>query len=112
MNMREFLQELDAIKGQLSYDAQTFLQELIEKNASESVLTEKGQKILAAMANNKEAYMNTFSSKQLGELLFMSARSVSGSMRKLIAEGYAEKVGVSPVSYRITETGEELAKSF
>lgn len=112
MNMREFLKELDAIKGQLSNDAQTFLQELIEKNTNESVLTEKGQKILAAMANNKEAYMNAFSSKQLGELLFMAARSVSGSMRKLISEGYAEKIGVNPVSYRITEEGEELAKSF
>ena len=34
--------------------------------------------ILISMSNNKETYLGVFSSKQLGELLFMSARSVSG----------------------------------
>ena len=62
------------------------------------------------MAEKSEAYMNVFSSKQLGELLFMSARSVSGSMRKLVTEGYVEKAGSNPVTYKLTENGATLAK--
>lgn len=112
MNMVEFLKEIDTIKEQLSYDAQTFLQELIEKNSGSSLITDTGKKILTAMKDNKDAYMNTYSSKQLGELLFMSARSVSGSIRKLVTEGYVEKTGTNPVVYRITESGEVLAKDF
>ena len=59
---------------------------------------------------NKETYLNVFSSKQLGELLFMSARSVSGSMRKLVTEQYVEKSGTNPVTYKLTENGKVLAK--
>ncbi len=112
MNMIEFLKEIDTIKEQLSDEAQTFLQGLIEKNSSESVLTEAGQKILKAMLDNAEKYLNSFNAKQLGELLFMSARSVSGSMRKLVTEGYTEKVGANPVCYKITEKGIKLAQDF
>jgi predicted transcriptional regulator len=112
MNMIEFLQELDTIKSQLSCEAQTFLTELMEKNSSESVLTETGQKILKTMLDNQETYLNSFNAKQLGELLFMSARSVSGSMRKLVTEGYTEKAGANPVCYKITEKGIKLAQEF
>jgi DNA-binding HxlR family transcriptional regulator len=40
----------------------------------------------------------------------MSARSVSGSMRKLVTEQYVEKVGQNPVTYKLTDLGETLAK--
>ena len=40
----------------------------------------------------------------------MSARSVSGSMRKLVTEQYVEKAGTNPVTYKLTENGEALAK--
>ena len=40
----------------------------------------------------------------------MSALSVSGSMRKLVTEQYVEKSGTNPVTYKLTENGEVLAK--
>ena len=35
----------------------------------------------------------------------VSGRSVSGTMKKLIADGYVEKREGTPASYRITESG-------
>ena len=110
MIMQEFLKEIDSHRDILSESAIDFLDELLEKNSTENILTETGRKILISMYVNKEIYLNVFSSKQLGELLFMSARSVSGSMRKLVTEQYVEKSGTNPVTYKLTENGEVLAK--
>ena len=68
-------------------------------------ITENGTKIIAAMQKNQEKYINIFTAKNLGELLFMSPRSISGSMKKLIADGYVEKIGINPVSYGLTDLG-------
>lgn len=110
MTMQDFLKEIDSHRDMLSEPAIEFLDELLEKNSTENILTETGKKILISMYVNKEKYLNVFSSKQLGELLFMSARSVSGSMRKLVTEQYVEKAGTNPVTYKLTENGETLAK--
>ena len=110
MTMQDFLKEIDSHRNMLSEPAIEFLDELLEKNSTENILTETGRKILVSMYVNKEKYLNVFSSKQLGELLFMSTRSVSGSMRKLVTEQYVEKAGTNPVTYKLTENGATLAK--
>lgn len=68
-------------------------------------LTETGAKVLAFMQENEETYNNVFKSKDIGEGIFMSGRSVSGSMRKLMTDGYVEKVGTNPVCYSLTDEG-------
>lgn len=68
-------------------------------------MTENGVKILKIMQDNFEKYINIFTSKNIGEILFMSPRSVSGSMKKLITDGLVEKIGSNPVSYGLTELG-------
>lgn len=110
MTMQEFLKEIDTHREILSDTAIEFLDELIEKNSSENLLTEVGKKILITMMEKNEAYLNVFTSKQLGELLFMSARSVSGAMRKLVTEQYVVKSGTNPVTYNLTPEGKTVAK--
>lgn len=67
--------------------------------------TENGLKIFECMRENEQKYINVFKAKEIGELLFMTPRSVSGSMKKLIADGFVEKVGANPVTYGLTELG-------
>ena len=43
--------------------------------------------------------------KDIAEGLFISSRGVSGAMRKLVTDGYVEKVGQDPVIYSLTEKG-------
>lgn len=76
-----------------------------KKNSSNSEMTENGSKILKYMQSNENKYNNLFTSKEIGEGLFMSSRSVSGSMRKIIANGFVEKVGKDPVTYSLTDEG-------
>lgn len=45
--------------------------------------------------------------KEIANEIGISSRSVSGSMRSLVAEGYVEKVGKDPVVYELTNKGKE-----
>lgn len=72
---------------------------------SSKTFTENGLKIFECMRENEQKYINVFKAKEIGELLFMTPRSVSGSMKKLIADGFVEKVGANPVAYGLTELG-------
>ena len=68
-------------------------------------ITENGAKILKFMQENWEKRNNIFKASEIAEGLFTSGKSVSGSMRQLVADGYTEKLGKDPVVYAITEKG-------
>lgn len=74
------------------------------KSSNAQVITDKGLIILKELA----AIDDWTSAKALGERIDISGRSVGTSMRKLCTDGYAEKKGSSPVSYRITDAGKEI----
>ena len=68
-------------------------------------MTENGLKVLTWMQEHIEEMSNVFTAKEIGEGLFTSGRSISGSMKKLVNDGYVEKIGKNPVQYSLTETG-------
>ena len=68
-------------------------------------MTENGKKLLSWMQENEEKMSNVFTSKEAAEALFTSGRSIAGSMRKLVNDGYVEKTGKDPVQYSLTEAG-------
>ena len=76
-----------------------------------ATLTTNGAKVLDFMRSNKDKYNNVFKSKEIAEGLLISSHAVSGCMRKLIAEGFVEKVGNDPVAYAITDKGVEVETS-
>ena len=104
MTMNEFLKELEQYSKYFNPAAMDFYTELKEK--TQNTFTENGRKILMCMQQNQATY-KTFSSKQLGELLFMPPRSVSGAMKKLLNEGYCRKQATNPVTYELTTLGSE-----
>ena len=103
----KFIAEIEEALGTsltLSASAQAYFEELkISKTAG--VMTETGNKILQFMQENKTKYLNLFTAKVIGEALFMNSKAVSGSMRKLVTDGYVEKQGTNPVTYSLTENG-------
>lgn len=70
-------------------------------------MTENGQKILKYMQEHEKEVENLFQAKSIGEGIFMSSRSVSGAMRKLITDGFVSKIAGSPVVYSLTEDGKQ-----
>lgn len=87
-------------------DAFDFFEDLKNGKVKNSgAMTENGRKLLSWMQENVDTMSNLFTSKEAAEALFTSGRSIAGSMRKLVNDGYVEKTGKDPVQYSLTENG-------
>ena len=75
------------------------------KIKNSGTMTENGKKLLSWMQENVDIMTNLFTSKEAAEALFTSGRSIAGSMRKLVNDGYVVKIGKDPVQYSLTEAG-------
>ena len=75
------------------------------KVKNSGAMSENGKKLLSWMQENIDTMTNLFTSKEAAEALFTSGRSIAGSMRKLVNDGYVEKTGKDPVQYSLTEAG-------
>lgn len=74
-----------------------------KEEAEKPLFTDNGKLILQHMKDNQNIPM--WKAKDVAEGLFISSRAVSGAMRKLVSDGYVEKVGQDPVVYTLTEKG-------
>ncbi len=70
------------------------------------MFTDNGKLILKWMQTNTQEPM--LRAKDIAEGLFINSRAVSGAMRKLVSDGFVEKVGQDPVIYSITEKGKDI----
>ena len=94
----------------LSEDALDFWNALqIIEDDTKPTFTENGKKILQYIKNNKDNFNNLFKAKDIGEGINLSSRTVSGSLRKLVNDGYLEKMGENPKVYSLTSKGEETS---
>jgi len=89
-------------------DARIYFESLQStKEEHKPKFTDNGKLILSYMKENVETYNNLFKAKDMGEGIGISSRSVSGSVRKLVTDGYVEKMGENPIVYALTELGRE-----
>lgn len=69
-----------------------------------------------AFTNNGKAILSwlqtapavMYKARDIAEGMFVTVKSVSGALRKLVTDGYVEKVGQNPVVYVITEKGKNV----
>ena len=110
-NKEKFIQEHeDYISHEtvipFSEEAWSYFKTLKETEEIEKPLfTENGAKVLQWMRDNENQYNNIFKAKEIAEGLFTTSRSVSGSMRKLVSDGFVDKTGTNPSCYSLTEKG-------
>jgi DNA-binding MarR family transcriptional regulator len=74
-------------------------------NAEKPLFTENGKLILTYL-QSQPAQM--YKARDIAEGMGISSKAVSGAMRKLVTDGYVEKVGKDPVVYTITEKGKNV----
>ena len=79
-----------------------------DKKTDKPQFTDNGKLILKAMIENNEERANMFSAKQIAEYAFITSRQVSGAIRKLVTDGYCEKVGQDPIIYSLTDLGKQI----
>lgn len=109
-NKELFISEIENLLNEnenlLSDKAKAFFQDFKTVKTSSKGMTETGLKIILAMQENYDEH-TAYKAKTIGEWLSISSRSVSGSMRKLVEDGYIEKSGKDPVTYSLTQKGLE-----
>lgn len=112
----ELIKANESLKAELPQDTLSFVEDfenIVNKmeTAAESgiTFTENGRKIFDFMKENMDKYNNIFKAKDIAEGLFISGRSVSGSIRKLITDGVVSKEGKDPVVYSLSSFGQELS---
>ena len=88
----------------LSAEAQEYFNSL-KVSAEKPLITEKGIEILQAMQNEMDIHNNLFKASDIGEIIGKPAKAVSGSLRKLVTDGFVEKIGEKPIVYALTEKG-------
>ena len=99
----------DAPENYLSEDALDFWNGLqVSGGNDKPQFTDNGKLILQYIRDTKEQYNNLFKAKEIGEGLGISSRTASGALRKLVTDGYVEKISTSPVVYALTKAGEEV----
>lgn len=108
---------IDEVKGMMnslgdyqwqSDEAASYWNALIsQKEEEKPMFTENGKMILKFLQDNQDTEM--WKAKDIGEGIFVSSRTVSGAIRKLVSDGFVEKVGQDPVIYSLTEKGKNIS---
>lgn len=90
-----------------SENVQAYLNTLRLSAKSEEIkeFTKNGKVIIQYL---QSAPAGMFLARDIAEAIEVSSRAVSGAMRKLVADGYVEKVGKDPIVYSITEKGKNV----
>lgn len=91
----------------MSEDARLYWEAFCGTNDVEKpMFTDNGKLILRWMQENTNDPM--LRAKDIAEGLFINSRAVSGAMRKLVTDGFVEKMGENPTIYSITEKGKNI----
>lgn len=91
----------------MSDDARLYWEAFCGTNDPEKpMFTDNGKLILKYMQDHQSEGM--WKARDIGEGLFIGSRAVSGAMRKLVTDGYVEKVGQDPVVYALTDNGKNI----
>lgn len=103
----DYVKVLFENNGEVPADAGEYWQALIaEKDVEKPLFTENGKNVLKFFQEHQET--PTWKAKDVAAEMMISSRSVAGSARKLVADGFLEKVGQDPVFYTLTNKGKEI----
>lgn len=84
-------------------NVKAYLEILKNESVEKPEITDNGKVILKYMQDNN---IKMAKAKDIAEGLFMSSRAVSGTLRKLVNDGFVEKIGKDPIVYAMSEKGQ------
>lgn len=92
----------------LSEDSMTYWEVFKGKAEIEKPLFTDNGKLIIKYMQEHISDMPMAKAREIGEGLFISSRAVSGAIRKLVSDGYVEKIGQDPTIYSLTNKGKEV----
>ena len=94
------------VEEKMTPNIQAYIGTLNEGGAEKPVITDNGKVILKYLQENTDKV--TYKARDIADGLYISSRGVSGSLRKLVSDGFVEKIGTNPAIYSITEKGKNF----
>lgn len=98
-------QSPEFVEANMTEDIQAFINSIKDSEINRPEITDNGKVILKFLQDAEE---KTFKARDIAEGLAISSRSVSGTMRKLVSDGFCEKIGKDPAIYALTEKGKKF----
>jgi DNA-binding MarR family transcriptional regulator len=89
----------------MTEDIKSYINILTKEKTEKPLVTDSGKVVLKYM---QDCGIQMLKAKDIAESLLISSRAVSGSLRKLVTDGFCEKVGQDPVVYTLTEKGKNF----
>jgi DNA-binding MarR family transcriptional regulator len=103
-----FIQELMKANPELTEklmtdDIKAYLDAFSDNVKEKPEVTENGKAILKYMQDNPDVRL--WKSKDLAEQMGSTSRIISGALRKLVNDGFCDKLGENPVIYSLADKG-------
>ena len=93
---------------EMSEDARIYWEAFKGKVEEDKPLFTDNGKLIMKYLQELPADAPMMKAKEIAEGMFVSSRAVSGAMRKLVTDGFVEKVGQDPVMYALTDAGRTI----
>lgn len=111
---QEFIDFLDALmeaspeitKQYMTSNVEAYINILKENDSEKPILTDNGKVILRYLQENQQ--VATWKAKDIATGLEITSRGTSASLRKLVTDGFVEKLGKDPAIYTLTEKGKKF----
>lgn len=102
----EFIDYVESIlnENEISEDGLKFWNYFKDnKDIEKPLFTENGLKIFIFLRENLDTEL--WKAKDIAEQMSISSRGVSGAIRKLVSDGFVEKISTNPAVYTLTDLG-------
>jgi len=87
-------------------EAKAYFEKLkLTSSPAKSKFTENGKNIILFLQSSEKA---AYKAKEIADEMEISSRSVSGACRKLVTDGFIEKIGKDPIVYSLTSLGKDI----
>lgn len=96
----------DTVEKLMTENIKRYLEILEKENIEKVEITDNGKVILDFM---QKSDCSMLKARDIGEGLCVSSRNISGALRKLVTDGFCEKMGQNPVVYTLTEKGKNYS---
>lgn len=95
----------DIVEENMTENIKAYITALSEPSQEKPILTDNGKVVLAYM---QQTQATIYKAKEIADGMAISSRAVSGALRKLVTDGFCDKVGKEPVLYTLTEKGKNF----
>lgn len=95
----------DVAEKLMTDEVRAYLEALKQAEDDKPLFTDNGKIVFQGLQKMFADGITMAKAKDIGDELFISSRTVSGALRKLVNDGFVEKIGQNPTIYTLTEKG-------